>query len=142
MVSSWFVLGVLLVLAELVSGRGYAFCLSIVAFVVAYLAYLISIFSICGQVVLFSVLGVGGVVGWWRYLRYSAPNYQEDAFEINSRQYIGRAFTLAQPLVDGMGRTEFDNQIWHLNSRSDIAAGEKVTVYAVNGVILKVEPSK
>ena len=56
-------------------------------------------------------------------------------------QYIGRVFTLAEPIADGRGRLHVDDTMWKIEG-DDVPAGTQVRVTGVDGVVLKVEPAR
>ena len=54
------------------------------------------------------------------------------------QQYVGRTFTLDEPIVNGLGKIHVDDSTWKIEG-NDCPAGTKVKVTGVDGVILKVE---
>lgn len=53
-------------------------------------------------------------------------------------QYVGRRFTLDQPIVNGDGKLRIDDSVWRV-AGEDMAAGTIVRVVGADGVILKVQ---
>ena len=79
------------------------------------------------QLVTFSVLSViSGVAG--RIWVAKRP-IETDLPALNQRgqQYVGRSFTLKEPIVDGFGKVIFDDSTWKV-SGEDMDAGTHVTV--------------
>jgi len=64
----------------------------------------------------------------------------EPALNRRGEQYIGRSFTLTEPIVNGEGKIKVDDSIWKI-SGADMEAGASVCVIALEGSILKVEAS-
>ncbi|MDF1530326.1 MAG: NfeD family protein, partial [Sedimenticola sp.] len=64
---------------------------------------------------------------------------KSDQPRLNRRgeQYIGRIFTLSEPMVNGQGKIKVDDSIWKI-SGADCPAGARVKVVDVDGVVLKV----
>ena len=54
--------------------------------------------------------------------------------------YVGRQFTLTQPVIDGVGSLHVDDSQWRI-SGPDLPAGSRVRVVAADGVTLRVEPA-
>ena len=52
-------------------------------------------------------------------------------------QYVGRVFTLSEPIENGTGKLIIDDTMWKV-SGSDLPAGTKVRVTGVQGAILEV----
>ena len=88
------------------------------------------------QVLLFAVLSVASVVIARRYLT-SYP-LETDLPNLNRRgqQYIGRTFTLDQPVVNGQGKIHVDDSTWKITCE-DCEAGTKVVINDVDGVVLR-----
>lgn len=63
----------------------------------------------------------------------------EDNPYLNRRQhgFIGRSFTLDQPIANGRGKLTVDDTIWEIEG-PDLAAGAQVRVTAVSGMRLVV----
>ncbi|MCK4710234.1 MAG: NfeD family protein, partial [Gammaproteobacteria bacterium] len=53
-------------------------------------------------------------------------------------QYVGRTFTLDEPIVNGMGKIRVDDSTWKI-SGNDCDSGSKVKVTGIEGTIFKVE---
>jgi len=58
-----------------------------------------------------------------------------------AQQYIGRVFTLDEPIVNGVGMVKVDDSSWRITG-PDIDAGNKVKVIGEDGMSLKVEKSE
>ncbi len=90
------------------------------------------------QVLLFALLSVINVVAW-RYYAKARPGRSDDP-QLNRRaeRYIGRQFTLEEPIVNGRGSINADGIIWKIEGKN-FDAGIRVKIVGVDGVILKVE---
>jgi inner membrane protein len=91
------------------------------------------------QFVLFSVLSVAAIVLWRRY----HPARQETDAEVpalnrRGESYVGRVFTLDQPIVNGTGKLRVDDSQWRIVG-TDVPAGAKVRVVQADGANLHVE---
>lgn len=60
------------------------------------------------------------------------------ALNRRGEQYIGRVFTLTEPIVNGVGKVKVDDTTWKVNG-DDMEAGAKVRVVAIDGTVFKVE---
>jgi membrane protein implicated in regulation of membrane protease activity len=60
---------------------------------------------------------------------------------LNRRQmgYVGRTFTLKEPIVDGRGKLTIEDTVWEVEG-PDIPAGTRIKVTAVSGMSLIVAP--
>jgi membrane protein implicated in regulation of membrane protease activity len=91
------------------------------------------------QLLLFSVLSVVSVVGW-KKLRPVPPATDQPTLNRRGEAYVGRQFTLQEPIVNGIGKLRVDDTIWRV-SGPDAAVGRTVRVTGVDGTTLKVEPA-
>lgn len=92
-----------------------------------------------GELVLFAVLSVVSVAIGRRF--YQGPAMEpKDNPHLNRRQfgYVGRSFTLGQPIVNGRGKLTIEDTVWQIEG-PDMAAGTRVKVTAVNDMTLVVE---
>jgi len=93
------------------------------------------------QILLFSITAVVSVMVSRYYIsKHPAPT---DHPFLNQRgaEYIGRAFTLTEPIINGRGRLKIDDSSWRVEG-PDCPAGMQVKVVALDNICLKVEPIK
>lgn len=89
------------------------------------------------QFLLFGVLAVSSVVAWKKY-RPHAPASDRPTLNRRGEQYVGRSFTLEEPIENGIGKLVVDDTTWRI-SGSDLPAGRRVQVTGVDGTTLRVE---
>ena len=92
------------------------------------------------QLVLFAILSVVAVVAWRRYREISVPASDQPNLNRRGRQYIGREFTLDQPINNGVGKVVVDDSTWRVKG-PDLPAGTTVRVRDLDGVVFIVERS-
>ena len=65
---------------------------------------------------------------------------QSDHPTLNRRgeQYVGRRFTLSEPIIDGFGKIRVDDSTWRV-SGEDMPQGEHVVVLGIDGSTFRVE---
>jgi len=56
-------------------------------------------------------------------------------------QYIGRTFTLDEPIANGIGKIRVDDSTWKIEG-TDCPAGSKVKVVGIDNTVLKVEAAQ
>jgi len=137
----WWVLGVLLIILEILSPAIFFLWMGISAGVVGLLVLLIPTLGWETQILLFATFSVASIVVWRHYLKLHP--IQSDQPQLNRRgeQYVGRRFTLDEPIVNGQGKIRVDDTTWKITG-ADCQAGTKVKVTGVSGVLLEVEPSE
>ena len=133
----WWVLGLGLLVAEMLLPTGFFLIwVGAAALLVGVLAWIVPM-SWEAEMVLFGVLSVASFLAW---RRFRPVNLDSDQPALNRRghSYVGRTFTLATPIVNGVGKLHVDDSQWRI-SGADAEAGAQVKVVAVDGATLKVE---
>lgn len=135
----WWIASVLLIVIEIVApGTAYFLWLGIAAGVTGLVTWLLPALGWEWQVALFSVLAVTTILAWRRYAK-NRPATVTDEPRLNRRgeQYIGRVFTLGEPIVNGYGKLRVDDTTWKVQG-ADLPVGSRVRVVGVDSTILKV----
>ena len=134
----WLVAGVVLMTIEMVVPAAYFIGLGAAALLVGLLMLIAPALSWEMQIIVFSVLSLVSIVLAKRLVKHH--DYESDQPLLNRRghQYVGRDFTLEEPIVNGQGKIRVDDSTWKI-SGSDCDSGATVTVTGVDGVVLRVE---
>ena len=134
----WWVLGLLLLVAEMLSPTGFFLLwIGAAAIAVGGLAWAVPSTGWEVQVVLFGVLSVASFFAWRHFRAAPAPTDQP-ALNRRGHSYVGRTFTLTTPIVNGVGKLHVDDSQWRI-SGPDVEAGTQVRVVAADGSTLRVE---
>lgn len=133
----WWILAVALVILEVFAPGAFFLWLGIAAGAVGVLAYLAPAMGWEYQVLTFSVLSVVSIVIWRRYFRTLPDDTDQPTLNRRGEQYVGRLFTLTEPIVNGLGKITVDDSTWKIHGE-DCPAGTRVEVTGVEGTILKV----
>jgi membrane protein implicated in regulation of membrane protease activity len=131
----WLVLGVVLAIIEIFAPGAFFLWLGISAAIVGIVLWLIPGLSWELQLVIFAILSIASVVVARRYL--TAHPLETDLPNLNQRgqQYVGRVFTLIEPVVNGQGKIRVDDSTWKI-SCEDCETGTKVIINGAEGVVL------
>ncbi len=134
----WLVLAVLLTIIEVFAPGTFFVWMGVSAALVGLLLWLIPELAWELQVLGFALLSVTSVV-IWRYVQKRHPIQTEQPL-LNRRgeQYVGRVFTLQEPIVNGQGKIRVDDSIWKVQGE-DCDAGTRVVVSSADGVVLMVD---
>jgi membrane protein implicated in regulation of membrane protease activity len=134
---NWLILGAIFLALELFAPGAFMLWLGLAALAVGLLSFAID-WSWQWQLVTFSLLSLALVPVW----RQFAPKVERptDSPLLNRRaeSYVGRVFTLENPIVDGVGRVRIEDTIWRVTG-PDCAAGSRVRVVRAEGADLFVE---
>jgi inner membrane protein len=134
---NWLILGAILLALELFAPGAFMLWLGLAALVVGLISFVVD-WSWQLQLVAFAVLSLALTPVW----RHFAPRVERPTesplLNRRSESYVGRIFTLDNPIVDGVGRVRIDDTIWRVRG-PDSAAGTQVRVVRAEGPNLFVE---
>ena len=134
----WWILAGLILILELTAPAFFFLWLGIAAAAVGMILLVFPDISIETQLVLFGIASIVAVLAWRKY-RESRPR-KTDQPNLNRRghQYIGRTFSLEEPIVNGVGKVTVDDSTWKVKG-PDMAAGTHIRVTGVDGTVFTVE---
>ena len=134
----WWILAVVLMCIELFAPAAFFIWCGIAAAIVGLIVLILPAMSWEIPFLMFAILSVVSVLVGRKYLQQRGA-MESDQPMLNRRgeQYVGRVFTLNEPVVDGTGRVQVDDSSWRIEGQ-DMAAGVRVKVVAINGSTLKV----
>ncbi len=134
----WWAFGLALVIVEMIAPGVFFLWLGIAAGIVGFLVLAMPDLSWQLQLFSFAVLSLVSVaIGRWLIKRYPIRT-DEPRLNRRGEQYIGRVFTLEEPIVNRHGKIRVDDSTWKIEG-DDCRPGTNVRVVGVDGVVLKVE---
>lgn len=135
----WLILGLLLLIAEIAAPGAIFLWMGISAAVVGGIIWINPDISWQNQFILFSIFSIISIFAWRRfYPRQALEDTDQPALNRRGAHYIGRTFSLLQPIENGIGSVQADGSRWRV-AGDDLPAGQKVKVTGVDGVTLQVE---
>jgi inner membrane protein len=134
----WLVLGLVLAALELVTPAFLFLPMGIGAGAVGLMLSLFPATPWAGQLGVFAAVSVVSVLVGRGYLRRHPIASDEPTLNRRGHQYVGRVFTLDQPIVNGVGKIRVDDSTWKV-AGPDLTAGARVRVIDVEGTVLRVE---
>ncbi|MEP9366437.1 NfeD family protein [Xanthobacter sp. VNH20] len=136
---SWFVIGGLLLLAEVFLPGVFLLWLGLAALATGGVA-LLMVLSWQAQVIVFAGLALMAVLIARQIT--PKPDKASDRPFLNRRAegYVGRVFRLEHAIQQGIGRVRIDDTIWRVEG-PDLPVGAQVKVVAADGPVLRVEPA-
>ena len=90
------------------------------------------------QLMIFAIFSVVSIAAWRTIIRKHPTETDKPSLNRRAEQYVGRVFTLSEPIVNGTGKIRVDDSSWKV-SGEDCEANTRVKVVSVDGTILKVE---
>jgi membrane protein implicated in regulation of membrane protease activity len=133
----WWILAVGLIILEVFAPGAFFLWLGIAAGVVGGLVYLMPDTGWEYQILIFSVLSVVSIVVWRKFFKGSPSDTDQPTLNRRGEQYVGRVFTLEEPVVNGQGKIRVDDSTWKIHG-DDCPAGTRVEVTGVEGTVLHV----
>jgi len=136
---NWWVIAVFLIGVEIFAPGAVFLWMGIAAGIVGFALLAFPEMTWQIQLLIFAVISVVSIYVW-RYLLRDRFKKPETGRMLNRRgaSYVGRSFTLKEPIVDGTGLLHVDDSRWKIEGE-DMPAGTKVKVTAIDGTVLKVE---
>lgn len=137
----WLSLGGVLLAAEMLGGNGYLLWSGVAAIVTGLLVWLLP-FGWEWQGALFAVLTLLAAWLWWRWLASRVRQQPRADSQLNQRgqQLVGKVFTLDSSLSNGRGHMRVGDSSWPVCADTDLAAGTRVEVIAIEGITLRITP--
>ncbi len=133
----WWILAGILLLIEMLAPSFFFLWLAIAAAVTGLVMLGVPELGWQYQLMIFSGLSVVSIALFRRYQRRNPETTDQPTLNRRGEQYIGRTFTLDQPIVNRDGSLRVDDSTWRI-AGDDLPAGTRVTVTGVNGVVLEV----
>lgn len=134
----WFILGGVLMVLEMVLPAFVFLFIGAAAVVTGLMVFFFPAIGWEQQVLVFAVLAVAAAIAGRMWVRSRPTATDQPALNRRGRQYVGRVFTLEEPIVNGVGKLSVDDTVWKVGGE-DLATGIRVKVTGVDGVILLVE---
>jgi len=134
----WLIAGVILIALEMVVPGVVFMWVGIAALITGVLAWAAPGLSMEWLLIVFAALSVISVVLGRIYLKRNPLQSDHPTLNRRGEQYVGRHFTLSEPIVGGFGKIKVDDTTWKV-AGEDMAKDAKVHVVAVEGTVLKVK---
>jgi len=136
---NWWVFALVLIIVEVLVAGTFFLWMGISAGIVGLVLYLIPGLDWQIQLSLFATFSVISIIISRLWLAKHARAEPPSTLNRRGSQYIGRQFTLSEPIVNGIGRLNVDDTIWRI-SGPEMETGSQITVEGMDGTILKVKP--
>ncbi len=134
----WWVIALILLVVEILAPGFFFLWMAISGFITGALVLLIPVISIDVQVLVFSLLSVVTIILWKFYGKKYSITSDHPLLNKRGNQYIGRVFSLYEPIKNGEGKIKVDDSIWKVHGE-DCDITTRVKVIAVRGTVFEVE---
>lgn len=133
----WWIIGVILIVLEIFAPGAFFLWMGIAAAVVGVVLLVAPDMGWEYQFMIFAIFSIVSIALWKRYAKTSTEASDHPTLNRRGEQYVGRTFTLDEPIVNGLGKIRVDDSTWKI-SGEDCAAGTQVRVTGIDGTILQV----
>ena len=133
----WLILAVALIILEILMPGAYFLWMGVSAAAVGSAMFIFPEMPFLTQIVIFAVLSIITVLIYKTHQKKNPVVTDEPALNRRSEQYLGRTFTLTEPIVNGIGKITVDDSTWKI-SGENMQAGASVRVVAIEGATLVV----
>lgn len=133
----WLILGVVLVVLEALAPGIVFLWMGIAAFATGLAVLFIGDVTWQAQVLTFAGLSVVSVIAGRIWVRKHPTETDHPTLNRRGEQYVGRVFTLSEPIVNGSGKLWVDDTTWKVTG-NDLPQGSRVKVVGTAGTVLQV----
>ena len=134
----WGIIAAVLIILEMIVPGAFLIWLGVAAAVNSILLIFLPDMSWQTQFVIFAIVSVVSIVAFRKWSDKNPKATDQPSLNRRGDQYVGRTFTLAEPIVNGQGKLYVDDSTWKIEG-DDCDTGIKVRVTGVDGVVLRVE---
>ncbi len=134
----WFAFAVFLLTVEVLAPGMYFLWMAQASLITGVLFFLYPAMNWELQLFWFSIFSIIGVMVARRFFKSHYIESDQPLLNKRTSQFIGRVFTLEQPIVNGRGKIKIDDSIWKAKG-IDCPAGTCVRVIGAESVVLLVE---
>jgi membrane protein implicated in regulation of membrane protease activity len=136
---NWFIVGGILLAIEVMVPGTYMLWLGLAAIATGVIGFILPL-SWQLLIVVFAVLAVVSVLIGRKLQPRAEPDSDKPFLNRRADAFVGRIFTLEEPIVSGAGRVRVDDTTWRVTG-PDCPAGTKVRVERADGATLIVQPA-
>ncbi len=135
----WWIAALVLFVLEALAPGAIFLWMGVAAGVSGLALYLIPTMGWDYQVLLFALLSVASIIVWRAYLHRHPTATDRPTLNRRGEQYVGRVFTLEEPIVNGEGQIRVDDSTWKVRGQ-DCPRGSRVRVVGIDGAVLSIKP--
>jgi membrane protein implicated in regulation of membrane protease activity len=134
----WWILAGIFLIIEVSAPSFFFLWLTIAAAITGFVLLAIPDLGWEYQLLIFSGLSIISIGAFRRYQRSRSTFTDQPTLNRRGEQYVGRTFTLTEPIINNNGVIRVDDSTWRING-ADQPAGSTIKVVGARGVILQVE---
>lgn len=138
--TKWLIFGVILLTLEVLTGTTYILWPAVAALIVGILVFILPL-SWEMQFLLFFLIGTVLLFAGHKYFQPMMKGGEPSDLNDRARSMVGRRVKAVTNFETGRGRVQVGDTQWQaMMEKGDAAIGDEMTIVAVEGTTLKVEP--
>ncbi len=134
----WWVLAVFLLGIEILAPGFFFLWLSVAGLIVGTVLFLFPSTSLEIQLIIYAILSITSILIWRQYGFKNDTETDHPLLNKRGAQYIGRTFSLIEPIKNGRGKIKADDSIWTVLGE-DCSIDQQVEVVDVKGTLFEVK---
>ncbi len=134
----WWVLAVFLLGIEILAPGFFFLWLSVAGLIVGTVLFLFPSTSLEIQLIIYAILSITSILIWRQYGFKNDTETDHPLLNKRGAQYIGRTFSLVEPIKNGRGKIKADDSIWTVLGE-DCPIDQQVEVVDVKGTLFEVK---
>lgn len=134
----WWIIALVLLVVEILAPGFFFLWMAVAGFITGAIVFLIPAISMNMQVLVFSIMSVVAIMVWKFYGKKHPIESDHPLLNKRGDQYIGRVFSLYEPIKNGQGKIKVDDSIWKVRGE-DCTIDNRVKVIAVRGTVFEVK---
>lgn len=134
----WWAFGCMLLVLEVLLPAAFFIWIGIAAIALGFLVMFMPYISIESQLFIYSVISIIAMIIGRAYFVKNPIQSEQPLLNERTAQYLGRVFTVVEPIINGMGKVQIDGSFWRVEGE-DCPEGTRVRIVQVSGMHLSVE---
>jgi len=134
----WLIIALVLLVGEVLTAGFFFLWMAFAAALTGILAWLFAEIGLESQVFFMAATSIGSIFLWRKLNLHYPISSDHPLLNQRGRQYVGRVFSLYEPIVNGQGKIKVDDSLWKVQGE-DCPSTEKVKIVAVQGTVFIVE---
>ncbi|MEN9849365.1 MAG: hypothetical protein RL368_2105 [Pseudomonadota bacterium] len=133
----WWAFGSMLLILEILLPGAFFIWIGIAAVVVGFLVMFMPYLSFESQLFIYAIIALIAVILGRAYFAKNPIQSEQPLLNERTLQYLGRVFTVVEPIIDGRGKVQIDGSFWRVEGE-DCPEGTRVKIVKVSGIHLEV----
>ncbi len=133
----WWAFGSMLLILEILLPGAFFIWIGIAAIALGFLVMFMPYLSFESQLFIYSIIALIAVILGRVYFAKNPIQSEQPLLNERTVQYLGRVFTVVEPIIDGRGKVQIDGSFWRVEGE-DCPEGTRVKIVKVSGMHLEI----